>query len=115
MAVTSSVNPRIGIHNVSWIVHEDAVLQFRVNLTHGVSPLWNAWSEGNRPGFDCTDSGMEPCLPLNAYSLSRPVEVSMASIRTPLARTAMGVVARQARDLGYGVTAWTQNSALRRQ
>jgi lipopolysaccharide transport system ATP-binding protein len=34
------INPRISIHNVSWIVHEDAVLQFRVVLTHGISPVW---------------------------------------------------------------------------
>jgi lipopolysaccharide transport system ATP-binding protein len=45
------VSPRIGIHNVSWIVHEDAVLQFRVNLRHGVSPLWNSSTEASRPGL----------------------------------------------------------------
>jgi lipopolysaccharide transport system ATP-binding protein len=45
------VNPRIGIHNVSWIVHEDAVVQFRINLRHGVSPLWNSLTEANRPGL----------------------------------------------------------------
>jgi lipopolysaccharide transport system ATP-binding protein len=45
------VGPRIGIFNVSWIVHEDAVLQFRMNLRHGVSPLWHALSEGNHPGL----------------------------------------------------------------
>src|SRR5262249_46782616 len=45
------VSPRIGIHNVSWIVHEDAVLQFRMNLRHGVSPLWNSLSEASRPGL----------------------------------------------------------------
>jgi lipopolysaccharide transport system ATP-binding protein len=45
------VSPRIGIHNVSWIVHEDAVVEFRMNLRHGVSPLWNALSEADRPGL----------------------------------------------------------------
>jgi lipopolysaccharide transport system ATP-binding protein len=45
------VSPRIGIFNVSWIVYEDAVLQFRVNLRHGVSPLWHALSEANHPGL----------------------------------------------------------------
>jgi lipopolysaccharide transport system ATP-binding protein len=45
------VNPRIGIHNVSWIVHEDSVVWFRVNLRHGVSPLWNSLTEANRPGL----------------------------------------------------------------
>jgi lipopolysaccharide transport system ATP-binding protein len=44
------VNPRISIHNVAWIVHEDAILEFRVNLSHGVSPLWSSISEANRPG-----------------------------------------------------------------
>jgi lipopolysaccharide transport system ATP-binding protein len=44
------VNVRIGIHNVSWIVHEDAVLEFHVNLRHGASPLWSSISEHNRPG-----------------------------------------------------------------
>jgi lipopolysaccharide transport system ATP-binding protein len=34
------LGPRISIHDVSWIVHEDAVLQFGVHLNHGVSPIW---------------------------------------------------------------------------
>jgi lipopolysaccharide transport system ATP-binding protein len=42
--------PRIGIHNVSWIVHEDAVIRLRVDLKHGVSPLWHLASEASRPG-----------------------------------------------------------------
>ena len=45
------VNPRIGIHNVAWIVHEDAVLQFRMNLRHGRSPLWSCMTEAGRPGL----------------------------------------------------------------
>jgi lipopolysaccharide transport system ATP-binding protein len=45
------VNPRIGIHNLAWVVYEDATLEFRVNLKHGLSPLWNAISEENRPGL----------------------------------------------------------------
>jgi hypothetical protein len=45
------VNPRISIHNVAWIVHEDAILEFRLNLRHGVSPLWSSISEKNRPGL----------------------------------------------------------------
>jgi len=45
------VNARIGIHNLAWIVHEDATLEFRVRLNHGVSPLWSAISEDNRPGL----------------------------------------------------------------
>ena len=45
------VSPRISIHNVCWIVHEDAALKFRMNLTHGMSPLWNSLNEGARPGL----------------------------------------------------------------
>jgi lipopolysaccharide transport system ATP-binding protein len=45
------ISPRIGIHNVRWIVHEDSVLQFRMSLRHGVSPLWNSLTEENRPGL----------------------------------------------------------------
>lgn len=43
------VNPRISIHNVSWIVNEDAILEFRLNVRHGISPLWSL--EENRPGL----------------------------------------------------------------
>ena len=45
------INPRISIHNVSWIVHEEASVRFRLRLSHGVSPLWNSLSEANRPGL----------------------------------------------------------------
>lgn len=45
------VHPRIGIHNLAWIVYEDASLEFRVDLKHGVSPMWSAISEENRPGL----------------------------------------------------------------
>jgi lipopolysaccharide transport system ATP-binding protein len=56
------VNPRISIHNLAWIVHEDAILEFRLDLRHGVSPLWSSISEKNRPGliapvFDWTSVG----------------------------------------------------------
>lgn len=44
------INPRISIHNVSWIVYEEAVVRFRLRLSHGVSPLWNSLSEATRPG-----------------------------------------------------------------
>jgi lipopolysaccharide transport system ATP-binding protein len=45
------LSPRIGIHNVSWLVHEDAVIQFRINLRHGVSPLWSSLTAADRPGL----------------------------------------------------------------
>jgi lipopolysaccharide transport system ATP-binding protein len=34
------VNPRISIHNVSWVVNVEAVLRFRINMGRGLSPLW---------------------------------------------------------------------------
>ena len=50
-AGTYSLSPRIGIHNVQWIVHLDDVVQFEVVLDHGDSPLWNSLTGSNRPGF----------------------------------------------------------------
>ena len=61
---TYLVNPRISIHNVAWIVHEDAILEFRVNLRHGVSPFWSSISEENRPGSDGTYSRLDLVEPL---------------------------------------------------
>jgi hypothetical protein len=45
-----SVCPRIGMHNLYWIVLLDSVIQFEVILDHGVSPFWNALDNRNRPG-----------------------------------------------------------------
>ena len=45
------VCPRIGMHNMYWIVNIDAVVQFEVILDHGVSPFWNALDSRNRPGI----------------------------------------------------------------
>ena len=42
--------PRIGIHNKEWILNGDPLVNFSVNLDHGVSPFWNALNENNRPG-----------------------------------------------------------------
>jgi lipopolysaccharide transport system ATP-binding protein len=47
---TLYVCPRISIHNVAWIVHMDAVLQFELVLDHGVSPLWNSLTGQSRRG-----------------------------------------------------------------
>jgi lipopolysaccharide transport system ATP-binding protein len=44
------ISPRIGMHNIAWLVHEDAVIQFQVRLRHGKSPLWDTIAEGSRPG-----------------------------------------------------------------
>jgi lipopolysaccharide transport system ATP-binding protein len=40
------INPRISVHNVSWIVHTDAVLRFHIHMGRATSPLW-----GQRPGL----------------------------------------------------------------
>jgi lipopolysaccharide transport system ATP-binding protein len=45
------ISPRVSIHDVSWIVFEDAVLQFRISLDHGCSPLWAELTETSRPGL----------------------------------------------------------------
>jgi lipopolysaccharide transport system ATP-binding protein len=44
------VAPKIGMHNMYWIVNLDPVLQFEVILDHGVSPFWNVLDKSNRPG-----------------------------------------------------------------
>jgi lipopolysaccharide transport system ATP-binding protein len=43
--------PRIGIHNLYWIVKLDAIVQFEIILDHGISPLWNSLNGKNRPGM----------------------------------------------------------------
>jgi lipopolysaccharide transport system ATP-binding protein len=43
--------PKIGMHNMYWIVNLDAAIQFEVILDHGVSPFWNVLNGGNRPGI----------------------------------------------------------------
>ncbi len=45
-----SVAPKIGMHNMYWIVNLDPAVQFEVLLDHGVSPFWNALDKTNRPG-----------------------------------------------------------------
>ena len=42
--------PRIGLHNLNWIVHLDSIVQFEVVLDHGVSPFWSILDSRNRPG-----------------------------------------------------------------
>ena len=55
------VSPRISIHNVSWIVHEDAALKFRMHLRHGVSPLWDSLNETARPRSGRANLRLEYC------------------------------------------------------
>jgi len=45
------VAPRIGMHNMYWIVHLDPAVQFEILLDHGVSPFWNVLDKTNRPGI----------------------------------------------------------------
>ncbi|RJQ25833.1 ATP-binding cassette domain-containing protein [Candidatus Parcubacteria bacterium] len=42
--------PRIGMHNMYWIVTMDSAVRFEVVLDHGLSPFWNALDGKNRPG-----------------------------------------------------------------
>jgi lipopolysaccharide transport system ATP-binding protein len=44
------LSPKIGMHNMYWIVNLDTVVRFEVLLDHGVSPLWNVLNKANRPG-----------------------------------------------------------------
>ncbi len=45
------VCPRIGMHNMYWIVNLDSVVRFEVVLDHGVSPFWNSLDVRSRPGI----------------------------------------------------------------
>jgi lipopolysaccharide transport system ATP-binding protein len=44
------IAPRIGMHNMYWIVNIDPAVQFEVVLDHGLSPFWNALDGRSRPG-----------------------------------------------------------------
>jgi hypothetical protein len=45
------ISPKIGLHNMYWIVNLDTVVRFEVLLDHGVSPFWNVLDKTNRPGI----------------------------------------------------------------
>ncbi len=45
-----SVAPRIGMHNMYWIVNLGSVAYFEILLDHGVSPFWNTLDQKSRPG-----------------------------------------------------------------
>jgi lipopolysaccharide transport system ATP-binding protein len=42
--------PKISIHCREWIIDMDSLIVFKVVLSHGVSPYWNAITETMRPG-----------------------------------------------------------------
>jgi lipopolysaccharide transport system ATP-binding protein len=46
-----SVAPRIGMHNMYWIVNSDPAVRFEVLLDHGLSPFWNTLDKSSRPGI----------------------------------------------------------------
>jgi lipopolysaccharide transport system ATP-binding protein len=48
---TYMIVPKVGLHNMYWIIEDAEGIQFRVILDHGVSPFWNALDERNRPGL----------------------------------------------------------------
>ena len=56
---TYYVSPRIALHNVKGLVMLDAVIQFEVMLSHGVSPFWNR----ERPGC------VAPIMPWSAQEV----------------------------------------------
>jgi lipopolysaccharide transport system ATP-binding protein len=45
------IAPRIGMHNMYWIVNLDPAIQFEVVLDHGLSPFWNTLDGKSRPGL----------------------------------------------------------------
>ncbi len=59
-----TLSPRIGLHNVEWIVNSEPVLAFEVTLDHPRSPIWLT----QRPGV------VAPRLPWHA--IASPVEGS---------------------------------------
>jgi hypothetical protein len=54
--------PKIGVHNVYWIANLDSVVQFEIQLDHGVSPFWNSLNASSRPGV------VAPILPWEAVA-----------------------------------------------
>jgi len=50
-AGTYYLSPKIGMHNMYWIVNMDAIIKFEVILDHGISPFWNVLDAHNRPGI----------------------------------------------------------------
>jgi lipopolysaccharide transport system ATP-binding protein len=42
--------PKISVHCREWIVNMDSLIQFKVTVSHGVSPFWNVLDGSNRPG-----------------------------------------------------------------
>jgi lipopolysaccharide transport system ATP-binding protein len=44
------VSPKIGLHNMYWIVNLDTTIRFEVILDHGVSPFWGTLNSSTRPG-----------------------------------------------------------------
>lgn len=49
-AGTYTISPRVGIHNVKWIVHIDPVISFNVSLDHSDSAYWRGLTRNSRPG-----------------------------------------------------------------
>jgi lipopolysaccharide transport system ATP-binding protein len=45
-----NICPRVGLHNLNWIVNMDNTIRFEVILDHGNSPFWHALDGRNKPG-----------------------------------------------------------------
>jgi len=52
--------PRIGVHNLYWIVHLEGVVKFNVYLDHSSSPFWNTVTAEGRPGAVAPILAWEP-------------------------------------------------------
>jgi hypothetical protein len=42
--------PRVSIHNISWLIQCDHLLEFEVMLSHGITPYWGSLDRNSRPG-----------------------------------------------------------------
>lgn len=49
-AGTYYISPRIGLHNLYWIINIEPVVSFEIILDHGISPFWNSLDRNSRPG-----------------------------------------------------------------
>jgi hypothetical protein len=45
------IAPKIGMHNMYWIVNLESSIRFEVILNHGVSPFWSTLDAKTRPGI----------------------------------------------------------------
>ena len=81
------VSPRIGIHNISWIVHEDAVLAVSYEFEARRITVMEFLNRNKSPWFTCSDSKLEPCGSLSWHE----TQCQFAEWLTELARNPMRI------------------------